>query len=47
MVKELGKIPRNFGRRGTILVTVPRVRELVVVAIARGTRLFIKNTGAC
>ena len=47
MVKELGKMPRNFGRRGALSVICPCGGERVGVAETRGKRLFIKNTGPC
>src|SRR5699024_7709154 len=47
IVKELGKMPRNFGRRGAWTLKHSCSVEGVRAAETRGRRLFIKNTGAC
>ncbi|XLG13210.1 Hypothetical protein ACI5QL_00635 [Bacillus velezensis] len=42
LVKELGKMTRNFGRRGALLGCKPER-----AAVNRPRRLFSKNTGLC
>src|SRR4051812_25136040 len=47
VVKELGKCPRNFGRRGTLRRQTPCVWQRWGVAETSEKRLFTKNTGPC
>ena len=47
VVKELGKMPRNFGRRGAALGEATCSAEPKRAAENRPKRLFSKNTGVC
>ncbi len=47
MVKELGTMARNFGRRGARAYVNGLARERRRAAVERPKRLFTKNTGLC